>query len=125
MAEFKKNKKLKGMLFSKAILLVLFVFSVILIILLIDIIPKEINTRRNKQTVLNQLNSLKDQSLALGSQIEKLKTNDGLEEKIREKFRVVKEGEGLIVIVDDQNSSNVALTPKTASFWNFLKNLFK
>src|SRR3990172_8407411 len=125
MAEFKKNKKLKGILFSKVTLLVLFVFSVILIILLIDIIPKEISTRRNKQTVLNQLNSLKDQSLALGSQIEKLKTNDGLEEKIREKFRVVKEGEGLIVIVDDQNSSNVALTPKTASFWNFLKNLFK
>jgi len=125
MAEFKKNKKLKGILFSKVTLLVLFVFSVILIILLIDIIPKEISTRRNKQTVLDQLNSLKNQSLALGSQIEKLKTNDGLEEKIREKFRVVKEGERLIVIVDDQNSSNVALTPKTASFWNFLKNLFR
>ena len=125
MAEFKKNKKLKGILFSKVTLLVLFVFSVILIILLIDIIPKEISTRRNKQTVLDQLNSLKNQSLALGSQIEKLKTNDGLEEKIREKFRVVKEGERLIVIVDDQNSSNGAPTSKTGGFWNFLKNLFK
>ncbi|HEY4715413.1 MAG TPA: septum formation initiator family protein [Candidatus Paceibacterota bacterium] len=125
MAEFQKSKKLQGILFSKVTLLVLFVFSVILIIGLFDIVPKERNTNRNKELILDQLNSFKNQSSSLEAQIEKLRTDDGIEEKIREKFRVVKDGEGLVVIVDDQSAKTNTEPQKSNNFWRFLINLFK
>jgi cell division protein FtsB len=125
MAEFQKSKKLSGLLFSRVTLLVLIIISVVLVVALFGIIPKERITNRNKDMVLNQLDSLKNQSSLLETEIGKLKTNDGIEEKIREKFRVVKEGEQLVVIVDDQKISENIPTQKTGSLWSLLKNLFK
>ena len=125
MAEFQKSKKLKGILFSKVTFFVLLAFSIVLMIGLFNIIPKEISTSRTKELVQDQLNSLKIQSDALAADIEKLKTADGVEEKIREKFRVVREGEGLVVIVDDQSGKTTEPPEKSNTFWGFWKNLFK
>ena len=125
MAEFQKSKNPKGVVYSKATMLILFVFSAILIAGLFSIIPKERATKENKDLVLNQLDSLKAQSSSLSSEIDSLKTQAGVEDKIREKFRVVKEGEGLVVIVDDKKEADAALSPKSNGFWDFFRNLFK
>jgi len=125
MAEFQKSRKLHGILFSRATLIVLSAFSAILIFGLFNIVPKAMSTSRNKDLIVGQLDSLKKQSDSLEGQIEKLKTNDGVEEKIREKFRVVKDGEGLVVIVDDQKPAEPEAPAKQGIFWSFLKDLFK
>ena len=51
MAEFQKSKKLKGILFSKVTFFVLLAFSIVLMIGLFNIIPKEISTSRTKELV--------------------------------------------------------------------------
>lgn len=124
MAEFQKSKNPKGSVYSKATILVLFFVSIVLIIGLFSIVPKERETRKNKDLVLNALGSMRDQSTSLASEIESLKTEDGIEEKIREKYRVVKEGEGLIVIVDEKNDNEDIPASESTGFLNFLKNIF-
>ena len=46
-------------------------------------------------------------------------------ENIREKFPVVKEGEGLIMVVDDKNTSETDSVEEKNWFKFFLKNWFK
>lgn len=124
MAEFQKSKNPQGLQYSKPTIIVLFIVSIILIVGLFSIIPKELETRKNRNLVLNALDSLQSQSHSLESQIESLKTEDGIEEKIREKFRVVKDGEGLVVIVDEKSKEEDAPAAESNGFLNFFKNLF-
>lgn len=124
MAEYQKIKNHKGITHSKATMLVLFLISIVLIAGLFSIIPKERATRENKKQVIDALNLLQNQSSSLAYQIENLKTEAGIEEKIREKYRVVKEGEGLIVIVDEKKSEESAPISESNNFWDFFRNIF-
>ena len=55
------------------------------------------------------------------SDIKKLNTDEGIEETIREKFQVAKEGEKVVIIVDRENiESNIYPEKKSESgfiFW--------
>jgi len=55
-----------------------------------------------------------------------LETQWGSERAVVDKFRVVKEGEGLIVILNpDKNVENEKNHSKDNSLWNSFRNLFK
>lgn len=125
MAEYQKNKNPKNSTYSKVTIFVLSFFSIILIVGLFRIIPKERATKENTKQVLEVLGTLQNQSTSLAYQIDSLRTQDGIEEQIREKFRVVKEGEGLVVIVDEKRDKNETQSVvKTGNFWGFLKGIF-
>lgn len=81
-------------------------------------------TRENRELAENKLAELQKEKDALSANIAKLKTESGVEASIRDKFGLAKEGEGVIIVVDDKNKPE---PPKQDSggFWNFLKNLFK
>ena len=56
----------------------------------------------------------------------RLQTEDGKEEIIREKYQVAREGEKMVIIVDEKD--NVSLTEKEDidhSFWGWIKRIFK
>ena len=112
------------MLYSRSILVSFFVFSLILIVSLIRIIPKNIETSQNKKMVADRINKLQLEADGLNSKIDKLKTDYGVEEDLRSKFGVVKEGENMIVIVDDQKDKANDQIPENRSFWQFLKGFF-
>ena len=64
---------------------------------------------------------------AISKDLAALSTERGKEEVVREKFNVVKEGEGVVVLPADPNTSDFATlnTPKPKkSFWAVLKGLF-
>ena len=64
---------------------------------------------------------------AISKDLNTLSTPRGKEEVVREKFNVVKEGEGVVVLPADPNASDFATlnTPKPKkSFWAVLKGLF-
>src|SRR3989344_5871001 len=120
MAEFQKNRKWQKIAYSKLTLFTLFVFLVLLSVSLVKIAGKSRETAQNNQTVLRELEKFQSQSAALSGEIGKLKTPDGIEEKIREKYRVVKDGEGLIVIIDDKGNALSEEPSKQGGFWGFL-----
>ena len=103
------------------ILLLIFAWSVIVFMGKMSI------TRENKKIAESQVTELEEQKLKLTAEIAKLGTSSGIEESIREKFPVVKEGEGVIIIVEDENQSEVP-EKKSGGFFSFLffwKNWFK
>jgi cell division protein FtsB len=82
-------------------------------------------TSKNKNLAEEKFLELQKEQVQLGSDINKLNTVKGTEENIREKFGLVKEDEGLIVIVDDQNISTDKNNTQNSSFWFKIKSWFK
>ncbi len=81
-------------------------------------------TSENREIAENKLLELETKKERLTTEIAKLETEGGVEENIREKFGLGKEGEGLIVVVDDKNKVEVVEEEKS---WlpAWLTNLFK
>jgi cell division protein FtsB len=86
---------------------------------------KMAETGKNRKIVEDKIAELKQQKEKLSSDITKLKTGEGVEETIRDKFGLVKEGEGMIVIVDDKNNTAAASESQSGGFFSFFRNLFK
>lgn len=102
-------------------LLVLFGYNII------GLIEKKRDTTNKKELILDQINLFKERESALSTDISKLKTDEGKEEIIREKYQVAKEGEKMVIIVEEENKNNSSDTPEKTNhgFWNWVKNLFK
>lgn len=64
-----------------------------------------------------EVTELKKRQENISSKISRLNTNTGIEEEIREKFNVVKEGEEMVVIIDKEKDVEEDLTPKKKSFF--------
>ena len=105
--------------------LMLFIFGIFLLFFSFNVIKfaiKAVDTAKNKdnaQTKVTQLQTKKDQ---LNKDITDLNTQNGVENTIRDKFGLAKDGEGLVIITDNpdqikQNNNN--------SFWSKVKGLFK
>ncbi len=88
-------------------------------------IVKMRDTGKNKEIAQMKVAELAEAKEKLGGDIENLKTERGVEENIREKFGLAKEGEGLIVVVDDKNAQNPEEEGDKNWFVRFLKNWFR
>ena len=85
---------------------------------------KAVETSKNKKMAESKVAELEVEKEKLSSDIARLKTEAGVEENIREKFGLAKEGEALIVVVDDKNKNDGA-DEDSGGFFSFLKNLFR
>ncbi len=127
MAEF-KNKNKYSFWYAPLTLMVLMgvlIFSVFKVIILIK---KKKATTIQKELVLNRMKSLENREDNLNKDINRMQTKEGIESIIREKYQVVKKGEQMVVIVNDNSDSNQQKKIKTThSFWLWIwiKNIFK
>jgi cell division protein FtsB len=81
-------------------------------------------TEKNKKIAEDKITSLQQQKDQLSSKINSLNTEEGKEAFIRGNYDLVKQGEGEIIIMDDQNPPPVP-KPALSGFFGFLKNIFK
>ncbi len=125
MAEFQKKRKWQGLLYSKAVLVVLLFLVVVAIISIVNTVPKTLEASRNRALAEREYKALEAQEGALRSKIDRLNTVEGIEENVRDKFRVVKEGEELVVIVDGPAKEIEATASDENSFRSFLEKLFR
>ena len=125
MAEFNRKNN-NNFWHSPLILLVLFAVLVLFTYNMIGLVGKERETARKKDLILSNIETLRNREKTLNSDIEKLKTEEGVEETIRDKYQVVKEGEKMVVIVDNEKKeTSVVVETKEHGFIPWLKNLFK
>jgi cell division protein FtsB len=82
-------------------------------------------TAKNKKIEEDKITELKQRKDTLTSEIAKLKTEKGVEENIREKFGWVKDGEDMIVVVDDNEQTNSNNTTQVNGFLSFFRKIFK
>ncbi len=102
MLNFKEKRTVKRFLYSKITIVLLALVLVFLINSAWGVSKKARVAYENKERVSGDLIELKERERALLENIEKLKTERGVESEIREKFGVVKNGEEVVVIVDSK-----------------------
>lgn len=125
MKSFQKNSRVSDVMQSKTSLVVLGIIILAFTFSMFSFVNKMIETSKNKKIVQDKIAELQKSKEKLNSDIGKLKTEKGIDENIREKFGLAKEGENMILVVDDQTKKEAEQKPESASFWSFFKNLFK
>ena len=124
MRSFQQKIRFRNIIYSRPILLFLVVLILFFAWGVLGFMDKMVVTRENREIVKSKVAQLKEKKEKLSSDINKLKSYNGIEESIRDKFGLAKEGEGMIVIVDDKNIVKV-LKENSGGFFYFLKNWFK
>nr|MCK4930192.1 hypothetical protein [Nanoarchaeota archaeon] len=86
---------------------------------------KEKNTRVIKNRQEQELLELKDREVALKAEIDRLNSGIGIEDEIRGKFNVGREGEGVAIITDAVDSESELKKDENRGFWNTVFGIFK
>jgi hypothetical protein len=120
MVEFNRKKTYKKYIYSPLTLLVLFIFFLVLLKALWGVYAKERLSSRYLEREQLEYNRILDRKKELAQSLEFLKTEQGMEAEIRSKFRVVKDGESVAVIVSDEKTESTTTPTTTPSFWKRL-----
>lgn len=121
MGSFQENKGLKNIVYSWPVLIFLFIILLFFAWGVIRFTVKMLETAKNRKIAEIKTLNLTQAKIKLTNDIENLKTEKGIEENIREKFGLAKEGEGLIVVVDEKKVGIVEDKEKQ----NWFTSLFK
>lgn len=123
MIDFQQKKQFKKIIYSK----VFFVVFLILIIFLgrstYDIYKRQNLSATNYSGVKKNYDGVKERKDMLEFEIERLKTDVGVEEEIRSKFNVAKPGETVVTIIAGKGTSTDASNEKS-SFWSSFWGMF-
>src|SRR3989338_1083989 len=82
------------------------------------IYKKERGSRELRTEAEVKLADLEVRKTQLEEDIEKLKTPRGMEEALREQYRLAKNGEGLIIIVEQSSSASTQATSTVMQWFN-------
>ena len=121
-----KQKKATGRKkYSKTLLLVMTLILLLLIKGVFSVYSKEQESQSEINRIQSQKAELQKRYENITEQSDALKSDTGVESEIRNKFDVVKQGEGVIVIVDKEvpviQEDNRSVLKK---FWDSVKGVF-
>ncbi|OGI85587.1 hypothetical protein A3A01_01900 [Candidatus Nomurabacteria bacterium RIFCSPLOWO2_01_FULL_39_17] len=125
MRNFQEKRTFRHILQSKPFLVFLSVILLIFAWKIFGLWGRMQETAQNRKLLEDKITALKQQKEKLSLDINTLKTDKGVEENIRDKFGLVKAGEGMIVIVNEKSPLEANINNESESFWGFLKNLFR
>ncbi len=115
MHDFQKKKRIRKILYSPLVMIVLAILLIILVRGVWGVYTKAQLSAQNLERERLELEKLALRQKSLASSIDYLKTDQGVENEIRTKFRAVKEGEKVVVIVDNQASMTPAQSQATST----------
>lgn len=110
---------------SKPVLAGLLILIVVFAINIFGIAKKSVEAKRNRDNARMRVSELAEKEVKLEADIASLQTDTGAEDAIRDKFRAIKEGEGLIVITDPVVQAQVVSVKESHGIWAFFRNLFR
>ncbi len=125
MRNFQEKRGIKEIMKSKPALVLLGFIILIFTWSVLKLAGQMQETAQNKKLAEEKIAELTQAQIKLASDIDNLQTVDGKEEIIRDKFGLAKPGEGLIVVVDDQNDAVDQNSQNDIGFWNRIKSWFK
>ncbi len=124
MPEFKKSK-FNSFWYSPLILLILLCILLFSCYKIFGLLKRERDTAQKKELVLDEISNLNQREKELSKNIGDLETDQGTEKTIREKYQVVKPGEKMVIIVDDNNTNTGTENIQKHGLWQWLKGLFR
>ncbi len=100
MLEFKKKKSYKKFIYSPFTLFLLFLILLVFLRAVSGVYQKERTSARYLEKEQEKFAAVSARQKELADSVDYLKTEKGIESEIRTKFRVVRDGESVTVIVD-------------------------
>lgn len=125
MRNFQEKRRYKQIMRSKPVLMLLGIIIVVFAWSIFGLVGKMQETIKNKKIGEDKVQELQTSKEKLSEEINKLQTEKGIEENIRKNYDVVKDGEGMIVVVEDKNLPEVQTENKSIGFFSFFKSWFK
>ncbi len=125
MIKLRKNKRfLRQIIYSKITVILLGFILLFMLNGTWEVFKKANSARISKNSADVDLIELEARKEYLESSIDNLNTDLGIEQEVRSKFGVAKEGEEVVVIIngiDDEDSSSV----QKKSLWTRIKDFFR
>ncbi|MBX4189032.1 septum formation initiator family protein [Candidatus Parcubacteria bacterium] len=121
MRELQKRQRIKQRLYSTPALVVFVVFTLFLARGAVGIMLKERQSAADVLALEAKSIALSEEERRLNTEINKLKTEEGINEEIKQKFNVSAAGERVAVIVDSSKSSSSdasSTEPWYKRFWD-------
>ena len=125
MRNFQNKNRWKHILESKLVLIILGVFILVFAWGVFGFVRKMQETSLNRKIAEDKMAELVKSKEKLTTDIAKLKTESGIEESIRDKFGLAKDGEGMIVVVEGRNSPIAPVDSEQDGFFSFFWNWLK
>jgi len=120
MFDFYEKRKVRNIVYSKPVLVILTIIMVAFIYSVYGALEKERETRLIRDQRNAVLNELHEREIILQQEIDRLGTPKGLEAEIRSKFEVAKDGEEVIVIVEAPFDEEKIVIPQEKGFFQKL-----
>ena len=117
-----KNKN--TMIWRRIFIIILSFFTILLIVNIVRLTDKFLITAQKKQIAREKYSMISSQEIDLQAKVSELNTDEGIEKSIRDRFPVVKEGEQVILIIDNDDIDKNNENKDKPSFRQFLKSLF-
>ncbi len=125
MRNLKQKKIWKDVVQSKPVLFFLVILILAFSWSILGLWNKMLETNRNKKIAEGKVLLLNEQKEKLSKDIDSLNTEEGKEKFFRENFGLAKEGENLIIVVEDKNLPTTTENTDSSGFFSFLMDLFK
>jgi cell division protein FtsB len=125
MFDFHEKRKIRSTLYSKPVIGLLVVVSGFLIVSAYNRYEVAHETKHRLDVRQAELDALKEREASLEAKVRYLEDDRGVEEELRSRFDVAKEGEEVVIIMDDRSevsSQEVSTpTPEPPSFLERLR----
>jgi len=103
MIPFQERKKLRKIMYSKLTLAVLFVVLLAVGRGSWDIYQKAVVAETERAIAEKALTDIQNRTIELQTSLERLKSTQGIEAEVRQKYTVARPGEEVVVVVDDSS----------------------
>lgn len=128
MREYQQKHIVRTLVYSRISMVVLFLLIVLLLRSIMELNDKRLEVKVTQDDSKKERIDLESKVETIKKQNEFIKTERGFEEYVRTTYPVVKEGEGVIVIYDDEKESvsevreKMTLVERMTIFWNSFFN---
>lgn len=127
MREIRKKRRFWRLVYSRVTIGFLAILFLLGLNAIWNVYGKYQSVAEERERAGENLRELEGHVEVLKEDIEYLKTVEGVEEEFRITFGLVKEGEGVIVIIDEENDRDIAAVGDNglwSNVWQALKEVF-
>ena len=127
MREYQHKHMIRTLVYSRVTLVILFLLIILLLRSIMELNDKRLDVAKLRDDSVKERGELQKKVDTAQKQTDLIQTERGFENYVRTTYPVVKKGEGVIVIYDD-NKVPVSPVRQTMTFWEHLgiwwKNFF-
>lgn len=134
MFDFHEKRKLRSLFYSKPVSVILFAFAILLSFSAYNRYSVAGDMKEKLEAKRAELQKLEERAQSLETKVEYLENERGVEEEIRNRFDVAKEGEQVVILIDPKKEGETEASKTAAgnsgmqqdgeieqSFWDFFK----